>query len=140
MKTNIFKKLLLRQEVVSLGHVLFPCLLSALLPLAIRNSDCLFQFFSKMNTDTIGIHTFIFHVLGWFRGGSSPSVKRELSKKMVNWALLISVISLIHLVLFIKNGQIDLTAILDIALMANGYLNGIVASDNLLATTSSHNR
>ncbi len=81
MKTNIFKKLLLRQEIVSLGHVLFPCLLSALLPMVIRNSDYLFQFFSKMNTDTIGIHTFIFYILVWFRGGSNPSAKHDLSKK-----------------------------------------------------------
>lgn len=119
MRVNTFRKILVQREVISLGHVLLPFLSAAALPMAIMDSEYLFQFFSEMNADTIGIHTLIFHILGWFRGASNHSVRRNLSKKAGNWILLIGIASVIHLGFYIVRGQTDLTAILDMALMAN---------------------
>jgi hypothetical protein len=136
VREKTFRKILLQQEVVSLGHVLFPFLAAAALPMAIMQSKNIFPFFSEMNADTIGIHTFILHILGWYRGASNPTARHNLSKKVANWTLLISIVSVIHLGFFVVRGQVDLTVILDLVLMANSYFNGIIASGILLAASS----
>lgn len=78
--------------------------------------------------DMLGVHIALLHILGWYRGLTTPGCALETKRKIRNWMTLIALVSSINAAFYALGKIADFNVVLDLVLMCLAYFNGIYAA------------
>jgi len=104
-----------------------PAIVSIALALELAPLKAIFNVTCRY-ADMLGAHIALLHILGWYRGLTTPDCSQETRRKIRNWITLIALVSSINAAFYAVGKIADFNVVLDLTLMCLAYFNGIYAA------------